>query len=147
VTSPKQIILNFLETVDDTASWEDIKKAVDCVAQANEPKSLPASEPLYQGKKRTVITTLGIVSVGLVILSVFIVRWSQEWAVGTYAFWVIVPPSWFFIEWVWLFDSKGDAHRLNQFKTTIEIAQKFWAAILVLLALEIFLLYKLKANV
>ena len=48
--------------------------------------------------------------------------------------WVIAPPSWFFVEYYFVFDRKEDPDALERFKVGQDIAQKFWAALLVLLA-------------
>jgi hypothetical protein len=47
---------------------------------------------------------------------------------------VIGPPSWFFIEYFFVFDRRQDRLALEQFKVGQDIAQKFWAALLLLLA-------------
>ena len=50
-----------------------------------------------------------------------------------YAFWIIFPPSWFFIEYHFVFDRKEDPNALDQFRLGQDIAQKFWAALILLL--------------
>jgi hypothetical protein len=80
----------------------------------------------------------------LAVVSAFLVQSSKEVGLCIYAFWALAPPAWFFIEWVWLFRSRGDAHRLNQFKTTIELSQKFWGGTLVLFAIELLFTHNFK---
>jgi hypothetical protein len=137
-------LIAILQLQSEECSVPELLQILNAVSAAKVASAHPTTTRIYTGWKRTLITSLGIGSVGVAILSVFAVRMSQEAAVATYAFWAIAPPAWFFIEWVWLFDSSGDSHRLAQFRTTTELAQKFWASVLVLLAVVILITYKLK---
>jgi hypothetical protein len=42
--------------------------------------------------------------------------------------------SWFFIEYHFVFNRKDDPNAVEQIKMSQDVAQKFWAALLVLLA-------------
>ena len=144
MNSPKQEMIKLLDIIDDTTSWEDLKKIIDVLNPAGKLSADWENENLYQGRIRKLITLVGIIAIILVIGSIYVVTFSKLWAVIAYSFWAIAPPTWFFIEWVWLFDSRGDSRRLDKFKITIDLAQKFWAAVLVLLAIEILLKYNMK---
>lgn len=50
-----------------------------------------------------------------------------------------IVAAWFFVEWAWIFESYGDTDRIAQFKTSTELAQKFWAGVLVMLGVVIYL--------
>ena len=51
-----------------------------------------------------------------------------------YAFWTFTPPLWFFVEYVWLFDSlRGNPLRVQDLNTSQGLAQKIWAALLAFL--------------
>jgi hypothetical protein len=137
-------LVAMLQRQREDTSLRELLAMVNALSEADVMSARPPTPRLYTGWKRMLITSLGIGSIGLAILSVFIVQKSRAAAVTTYAFWAIAPPAWFFIEWVWLFDSAGDAHRLAQFHTTTELAQKFWAGVLVLLAVVILITHGLK---
>ena len=139
MTSAKQTILQAVQSLDDNAQPEKVLETIAKVTPL-----MPPSEYLYAGGRRPLITFVGLCAIAIAIACFYAIPHSKEWAATIYMFWAIAPPSWFFIEWVWLFKSYGDAHRLNQFKTTIDIAQKFWGGVLALLALEILLIYGLK---
>jgi hypothetical protein len=136
-------LIAILQRQSEASSLPELQQIVSALSAAEAASALPAKE-LYAGWKRALITSIGVGSVGMAVLSVFVVQESLAAAIATYAFWAIAPPAWFFIEWVWLFDSDGDSHRLAQFRTTTELAQKFWASVLALLAVVILITYKLK---
>lgn len=144
MSSPKEEISKLLGMIDDTSTWEDVKKLIDIINHTSITSSEEVNEKLYRGRTRKLITLLGIIAIVFVLISIYVVTLSKQWAVIAYSFWAIAPPAWFFIEWVWLFDSRGDSRRLDKFKITIDLAQKFWAAVLLLLAMEILLTYNIK---
>jgi hypothetical protein len=98
---PKKILLTLLQDLKDDAPLGDVQKVI---ARADQ---LMGAERLYYGWKRSLVTVLGAIAVPLAIASVFAVRYSKECGVYVYMFWAIAPPSWFFIEWVWLFTDQS----------------------------------------
>jgi hypothetical protein len=84
--------------------------------------------------RSAVVWVVGVTSVLLGVLSILISLRSRYWYPRIYAFWVIAPPAWFFIEYHFIFDRKDDELALQQLQTGQDVAQKFWAALLVLLA-------------
>jgi hypothetical protein len=77
---------------------------------------------------------VGISAISFATVSVFVSLHSQYWYPRIYAFWIIVPPSWFFVEFYFVFGRRDDPHALELVKVGQDVAQKFWAALLVLLA-------------
>ena len=86
------------------------------------------------GLRRIVIWIVGGASVVLAISSVCISLRSQYWYPRLYGFWIIGPPIWFFFEYHFIFNRKDDDAARDQLKMAQDVAQKFWAALLVLLA-------------
>lgn len=84
------------------------------------------------GSRRIVVYIVGCGAVATAILSVIISLRSFRLYPWVYGFWIITPPMWFFAEYHFIFKRKDD--RLEQFKYMQDLAQKFWAALLVLLA-------------
>ena len=80
------------------------------------------------------IQVVGIASVALVITTVPAAYYCKNWFWGIYAFWVIGPPTWFFLEYFFVFGRRDEPHALELLKAGQDVAQKFWAALLVLLA-------------
>ena len=142
--SARDGLIAILQRQSESSSLSELRQVVEGVSAAEVAAAVPPRPRLYSGWRRVLITSLGVAGVGTAVLSVFLVRISREAAIATYAFWAIAPPTWFFVEWVWLFDSAGDSHRLAQFKTTTELAQKFWGSVLVLLAVVILITHQLK---
>jgi hypothetical protein len=100
------------------------------------------SERLFVGRKRTAITVLAVGAVFAALVSAATIpHCSFRLAVSIYVAWILVPPSWFFVEWVWLFESRRDPFRLEQFKVTVDLAQKFWGAVLLLLGSELYFIH------
>jgi hypothetical protein len=63
-----------------------------------------------------------------------------------YGIWLLVPPLWFLYEYVWLFDDKFKLKSNHQadFKFTQELASKFWASLLILFGLILYMKYGYK---
>ena len=76
---------------------------------------------------------VGLTSLLLGALSVWVSLRSRYWDPRIYAFWVIAPPAWFFIEYHFIGRKDGE-FALQQLQAGQDVAQKFWAALLVLLA-------------
>jgi hypothetical protein len=85
-------------------------------------------------KRQVVVWIVGLTAIGLAVTSIGLSLRSQYWYPRVYAFWIIAPPSWFFIEYHFVFNRKDDPHAIEQIKIGQDVAQKFWAALLVLLA-------------
>jgi hypothetical protein len=49
------------------------------------------------------------------------------------AWWTLVPPSWFFIEWFIWFDNHDTPGAAQTLRTNQDLASKFWAAVLALM--------------
>jgi len=84
--------------------------------------------------RRAVVWVVGCSALVLALPSIFVSLNSEYWYPRIYAFWVIAPPSWFFVEYYFVFNRKEDPNSLERFKVGQDVAQKFWAALLVLLA-------------
>jgi hypothetical protein len=68
------------------------------------------------------------------LVSVLVSLRSLYWYPRIYAFWIIAPPGWFFVEYNFVFNRKDDPQALERFKVGQGMAEKFWASLLVLLA-------------
>ena len=85
------------------------------------------------GWRRAVVWVVACASIALAFWSVFDLSLrSRRLYSLVYAFWVIGPPIWFFVEYHFIFNEK--AARLEHLQYAQDVAQKFWAALLVLLA-------------
>jgi hypothetical protein len=84
-------------------------------------------------RRRSVVRAVGILAGVLVAVTVPASYWCEHWFLGIYAFWVIAPPIWFFVEYFYVFGRRDDPHALELLKGGEDVAQKFWAALLVLL--------------
>jgi hypothetical protein len=143
-TTPKQALLSLIDTVDESSTWPQLKCMVESLLQPEPGSPLGASrqDSLYSGWKQVLVTMLFISTPILAIYSAYSIQSiGRAAALWHYAAWCLGPPAWFLLEWVWLFDHQGGPTRLAKFQTTIELAQKFWAAVLVLLGFEIFMFY------
>lgn len=90
-------------------------------------------DPSDWGWRRVVVWIVAFAAIALAGWSVFDLSLrSLRWYSWVYGSWVIGPPIWFFFEYHFVFSRKDD--RLEQFKYAQDLAQKFWAALLVLLA-------------
>ena len=83
--------------------------------------------------RRALVWGVGCSALILAVISIKLSLSSQYWYPRVYAFWVIAPPSWFFVEYYFVFDRKSDAGAVEQLKIGQDVSQKFWAALLVLL--------------
>jgi hypothetical protein len=93
-------------------------------------------KPILWGSKwrQVVVWVVGIASLGLVVWTVCLSLRSLYWYPRVYAFWIIAPPAWFFVEFYFVFDRRDDPDSVALLKAGQDVAQKFWAALLVLLA-------------
>jgi hypothetical protein len=60
-----------------------------------------------------------------------------------YFAWTILPPSWFLLEYVWLFPDKDklNSDKVADLKYAHELAGKIWAALVVLISVLLYLKY------
>ncbi len=84
--------------------------------------------------RQYLVWAVGITAVGIAIWTVRLSLRSLYWYPWVYAFWVIAPPIWFFIEFYFIFDRRNEPEIVALLKAGQDVAQKFWAALLVLLA-------------
>jgi hypothetical protein len=84
--------------------------------------------------RRVVVWIVGCSAIVLACITLCISLYSRYWYPRIYAFWIIFPPSWFFIEYHFVFNRKEDPDALDRFKVGQDVAQKFWAALILLLA-------------
>jgi len=84
--------------------------------------------------RQILVWVVGISAIALAIASIRLSLCSEYWYRRVYAFWVLAPPAWFFIEYHFVFNRKDDSQAMEQLKMGQDVAQKFWAALLVLLA-------------
>ena len=85
------------------------------------------------GFRRIVVWIVGLLSAVLAVWSIIdLSQRSLYWYSRVYGFWVIAPPIWFFFEYNFIF--KKVHSNLELLKYGQDVAQKFWAALLVLLA-------------
>ncbi|MEM6257805.1 MAG: hypothetical protein AAGI37_05780 [Planctomycetota bacterium] len=129
-TNPKQAVIDILLRVNDDASVDELR---DCLAPALNLKGVK----LYEGVKHISIFMLSVVAILLATGSFYFVTINQSIAIITYGFWAIAPSAWFFLERAYLFDTEGDQERIALFKYSQELAQKFWAGLLVGLGITI----------
>jgi hypothetical protein len=85
-------------------------------------------------RRRVAVWIVGLSAIIVSVGSVYLSLHSQHWYPRVYAFWVIAPPGWFFVEFYFIFDRRDDPHALELIKAGQDVAQKFWGALLVLLA-------------
>jgi hypothetical protein len=83
--------------------------------------------------RQRIIYGAACVSTLLVAVTIPASYFCEKWFYWIYGFWVIAPPSWFFVEFFFVFGRRDDKHALDLFKMGQDVAQKFWAALLVLL--------------
>jgi hypothetical protein len=93
-------------------------------------------KPILWGSRRrqAVVWVVGIASLGLAVWTVCLSLRSSYWYPRLYAFWIIAPPAWFFIEFHFVFDRKDDPDAVALLNAGQDVTQKFWGALLVLLA-------------
>ena len=147
MTTPKQALLSLIDTADDSSSWPKLKSIVASLVppEPGSPSGTSSHDSSYTGWKRVLVTVLFIATPLLAVYSACVIQTcGLTSALWHYAAWCLGPPAWFLLEWVWLFEHEGGPSHLAKFQTTIELAQKFWAAVLVLLGFEIFLFYGTK---
>jgi hypothetical protein len=84
--------------------------------------------------RRAVVWIVGLSAIAFGIVTLYLSLHSLYWYPRVYALWVIAPPGWFFVEYYFIFDRRDDPHALELIKIGQDVAQKFWAALLVLLA-------------
>ena len=58
-----------------------------------------------------------------------------------YAAWVIIPPSWFLFEYVWIFpyEDKMDTNKAADMRYTQKLAGQIWAGLVLLIGAALFL--------
>lgn len=101
--------------------------------------------PMREWIALTVIFTriVSLVALVFAIASLLIAsgwyKWPLKYFRGyeTYilAFWVIVPPVWFWVDWVFLCDGLRP-EKLDQIKHTHELARNIWLAMVSVLAYQ-----------
>ena len=139
MASARDGLVAILKREKPEASLDLLKDLVSGLEQADIDAALTPVTSLYCGWRKKLVIGLGVAAVVFAIASIPLVQGNRKVAFGTYAFWAIAPPAWFFVEWAWIFESYGDPDRTAQFKTSVELAQKFWAGVLVMLGVLIVL--------
>ncbi len=109
--------------------------------------------PLYEGWRRAVTLAVTIIS-GVAGVHTILKILQKGFATNAdglstfflyYAFWMFAPPTWFFIEYVWLFDPlRGNALRVADFTASQSLAQRIWAALLAFMSVYALLTWKIK---
>jgi hypothetical protein len=143
--SIKDKAIKNIENLSSDATYEDILKAIESANIGN----------VWRNKRgRWFFAISGIFS----LISLFILTRGIEITNGVlntpikhiceidcyiYGTWLIFPPLWFLYEYVWEFDDylKLEPKSHSDFKFTQELASKFWAALLILFGLIIYIKY------
>jgi hypothetical protein len=140
--SLKQELIQKLSELGDTESAEELKKATDAFLF---PKA-----KVWKGNLRTLLMfTSFFLAAAMLVLLIDLSYQNNIIPVGfllAYAAWVIVPPTWFLFEYVWIFpdDAKMDPNKAADMKYTQELAGKIWAALVVLIGAGLYLVYPLR---
>jgi hypothetical protein len=85
-------------------------------------------------RRQAVVWVVGTVSLVLAVLTLWISLRSSYWYPRIYFFWIIAPPAWFFVEFYFVFDRRDEPDMVDLVKAGQDVSQKFWAALIVLLA-------------
>jgi hypothetical protein len=84
--------------------------------------------------RRTAVRIVGVVSGVLAALSIIASLLCRGWYPWIYGCWIMGPPLWFFAEYFFIFNRKDEETAREQLKIGQDLAQKIWAALIVLLA-------------
>lgn len=91
------------------------------------PKSPYSSE-----FRRRVAKAIGLLAAIFAVVS-FYQAYYKKWTVFLACFWTLVPPTWFYLEFFYLFDNRDDENKRQALKDRQELLRNIWAAVLALL--------------
>ena len=145
----KNQIITELSKLNDNASIKEIYKSInDCLKQNNLVVSwisrfghIAMIIGLFLAIDSILYIELVPVKYNYTILKEKIVN---SFDIFIYAFWIIIPPSWFLFEYTWLFPNnlRQDTNEISDLKYKHELAGKVWAGLVGLITLLLYIKYK-----
>lgn len=147
--SARRQIQNHLETLSDSLTFRQVE---DDIYKLN-PEKVWKSKPGI-----CFFLTIGVLAFLSSVLMLKGLRIKEGkliqpkrvywWDGFIYAFWVVAPPLWFLIEYIWLFDDKYKMHSdySNDVKFVQDLGRNAWAALFVLHSSILYLKYAYKSN-